>query len=61
MCGDKIKVYVPTEFDVKEITVKCGNTSPSGIPWLCEECTVIHKDRNWRKEAEDAGETWEEE
>jgi hypothetical protein len=61
MCGDRIKVYVETgTFETKEITVKCGSTSPSGNPWLCDKCARIHKDRNWRKEAEEAGETWEE-
>ena len=67
MCGEKMEVYVPSNLDLgpglgyKKITVRCGDTSLSGDPHLCPLCTEIHKDRNWRQEAEDMGETWEEE
>jgi len=60
MCGKKMQVFVPSGLDVKEITVRCGNTSPSGAPWLCSECEQTHGHRNWRREALEAGEQWEE-
>lgn len=58
MCGKAITVYVPRGYDYREITVKCGSTSPSGEPWLCEKCKRIHAGRDWRREAIEAGETW---
>ena len=61
MCGKNIQVWVPSGWDYKEITVRCGNTSPTGDPWLCEDCEKKHSGRNWRAEAEYAGETWDEE
>lgn len=60
MCGKPITVYVPSGWDMKAINVRCGNTSPHGSPWLCDECARKHEGRNWRREAEDAGERWEE-
>jgi hypothetical protein len=59
MCGEKIQVYVQSGWDYKEITVKCGNTSPSGDPWLCDKCEKQHKGRDWRREAEENGEQWD--
>tara|TARA_R110000737_G_scaffold41837_2_gene62524 strand:+ start:368 stop:565 length:198 start_codon:yes stop_codon:yes gene_type:complete len=61
MCNEPMQVYVPRGYDYREITVRCGNTSPSGDPWLCDKCAVIHKDRNWRQEALENGEQWDEE
>ena len=60
-CGTKMTEYVPRGYDYKEITVKCGNTSPEGSPWLCEKCEKVYEDVNWRREAELNGETWGEE
>jgi hypothetical protein len=39
---------------------KCGNTGVDGYPVLCETCEKIHEGRDWRREAEEAGETWDE-
>jgi hypothetical protein len=61
MCKEPLEVYVPRGWDYKMITVKCGNTSPSGEPWLCEKCAKKHADRNWRREALENGENWDEE
>lgn len=58
MCGEEMQVFVPHGFDYKEITVRCGSTSPDGAPWLCRKCEVEHKGRDWYQEAIEAGETW---
>lgn len=60
MCGKEITVYVPKGYDYKPIQVNCGNTSPSGNPWLCEKCEIEHAGRDWRREAEENGEQWDE-
>lgn len=60
-CGKKMSVWVPRGYSYKEITVKCGNTSPQGTPYLCDKCEKAHAGRDWRKEAIEAGETWGEE
>jgi hypothetical protein len=55
-CGKKMTTWVPSGWDYKEITVKCGNTSPTGMPFLCEECEEKHANTNWYHEAEMNGE-----
>lgn len=57
-CGKKMEEYVPSGFDYKKITVKCGNTSPSGDPWLCDDCAERYAGTDWRREAELNGEAW---
>jgi hypothetical protein len=59
MCNKPITVYVPKGYGVKEVTVRCGNTSPYGTPWLCDDCEQKHAHRDWRREAEEAGERWD--
>ncbi len=59
-CNVEIKEYIDYSGRFKEITVNCGNTSPHGNPWLCPKCEEINKGRNWRQEALDAGEYWDE-
>ena len=59
-CNIEIEVYVPKGYDYKAITVRCGNTSPDGNPWLCDRCAKANAGRDWRREAIEAGETWEE-
>lgn len=59
-CGELIEVAVPTRYDYKLIKVKCGSTSPSGYPWLCEKCEIANEGRDFRREAEEAGEQWDE-
>jgi hypothetical protein len=56
-----MQVYVPRGWDYREITVRCGNTSPTGEPYLCGDCAKRHAGRDWRREAIEAGEQWEEE
>ena len=59
MCGEKMDVVIASGFTGKVIQVRCGSTSPDGNPWLCDKCEVLHKGRNWRREAEEAGEQWD--
>jgi hypothetical protein len=58
-CRKKMEVAVPTRYSYKNITVRCGNTSPHGSPWLCEKCEKINEGRDWRREAELNGEQWD--
>ena len=58
MCGKEMQVSVPKGWSYKEITVRCGNTSPEGSPWLCDKCAKIHAGRDWRREAAENGEAW---
>jgi len=57
-CGKEMEVSIPTRYSCKTIIVKCGDTSPSGEPWQCEECAEKNAGRDWRREAIEAGETW---
>lgn len=59
-CGKRIEVTIPTKWAYRTIKVTCGSTSPYGDPWLCEECEELNAGRDWRREAEEAGETWDE-
>ena len=60
-CNKEMQENVPKGYDYVQITVRCGNTSPSGYPWLCEDCAAKNAGRDWRREAIEAGETWDEE
>jgi hypothetical protein len=57
-CNIKMTKYVPRGFDYKEITVRCGNTSPTGDPWLCDKCAAVYAHVDWRREAALNGEAW---
>lgn len=59
-CGEKMQASIPTKYSSKEITVKCGSTSPWGDPWLCVHCEEHYADVDWRREAELNGEQWDE-
>ncbi len=59
-CNKEIEVSVPTRYSYKLIKTRCGATSPYGSPWLCEECEEKNAGRDWRREAELAGEQWDE-
>lgn len=59
-CGVIMEVYVERGFDYKPINVNCGNTSPNGNPWLCDDCEKKEGDRDWRREALMNGEQWDE-
>ena len=60
-CGCNMIVVVPKgEYDYKEVTVKCGNTMPTGDPYLCDTCVVADQHINWRERAAEFGETYDE-
>lgn len=59
-CSTPLNVFIPRGFDYKEIKVKCGNTSPNGEPWLCQDCERIYADTDWRRLAAENGEAWDE-
>lgn len=59
-CGKVIEAAIPTRFSYKTVKVKCGNTSPDGSPYQCEKCEEQNAGRNWRQEAIENGEAWEE-
>ncbi len=59
-CHKPMTTFVPSGFHYREITVRCGSTSPDGTPFLCDECAEKHAGRDWRREAELDGERWEE-
>ena len=57
-CGKKMKAYVPTKWDYKEITVQCGNTSLTGDPYLCDACAKLHEHTDWAAQAAECGESY---
>lgn len=60
-CGKRMQRHVARGYGYKEITVKCGSTSPTGYPWECEKCAKLNEDRDWRREAMEAGENFDSE
>jgi len=58
-CNKKLVVYIHRGFTGKEITVKCGNTSPTGYPYLCEACELKHANIDFRHEAMMNGENFD--
>ena len=60
-CNKKMEVWIERGFHGKEITVKCGNTSPTGYPYLCEKCEEIYADTDFRHEAMMNGENFDDE
>jgi hypothetical protein len=59
-CGVAITQSVPTRYATKEVPATCGQTGYYGFPLFCEECAPKYKDRDWKKEAEENGEQWDE-
>ena len=58
-CKAKLVIYLHRGLTGKEITVKCGNTSPTGYPYLCEKCEKIYADTDFRHEAMMNGENFD--
>ena len=58
MCDKKIEIWIERGYHGKEITVKCGSTSPSGYPYLCDACEKKDANVDWRREAALNGEAW---
>ena len=60
-CGKSIQVTVPTKYSAKIITTQCGGTGIYGYPNFCDECEKIYAGRDWRREAIENGENFDEE
>lgn len=60
-CGKPTTQTVPTRFSYKIVAAKCGQTGIHGDPVFCEDCAPKYADRNWRQEAEENGEQYDEE
>jgi hypothetical protein len=58
-CNKKMEVWIERGFSGKEITVSCGSTSPTGYPYLCEKCEIVHAGVDWRHEAMMNGENFD--
>jgi len=58
-CGKRITITVPTKFSCKIIPFTCGGTGFYGYPEFCEKCAPKYAHRNWRREAEENGEQWD--
>lgn len=59
-CGKMIDVVIPTKYSAKILQMPCGSTGIYGAPNLCEPCERRNAGRNWRQEAIEAGEAWDE-
>ena len=59
-CGKKMTVWVPKGYDYVEREVRCGNTQPNGDPYLCDDCEKRLRHVNWRQQAAENGERYEE-
>jgi O-acetyl-ADP-ribose deacetylase (regulator of RNase III) len=59
-CGKKIDITIPTKYSAKILQMPCGSTGIYGYPNLCEECEKKNEGRDWRREAREAGEYWDE-
>ena len=55
------RLHHPERVGYKTLKYKCGNTGVDGNPVLCDACAEEFKDRDWRREAEENGEVWDEE
>jgi O-acetyl-ADP-ribose deacetylase (regulator of RNase III) len=59
-CGTKIPVSIPTKYSAKVIDMPCGSTGIYGYPNLCDKCEKLNAGRDWRREAIEDGENWDE-
>lgn len=58
-CNAAIEQWVPTRYSGKMVPAKCGQTGIYGDPIFCEKCEPLYEGRDWRREAEEAGEQWD--
>lgn len=58
-CGKAITQTVPTRFSYKEVPAKFGQTGIYGDPIFCEQCEKKYAGRDWRREAEENGERYD--
>lgn len=60
-CGKAIDQVVPTKYSAKLVPAKCGQTGIYGAPIFCEACEKLNEGRNWRREAIEDGENFDDE
>jgi hypothetical protein len=60
-CNKKIEQWVPRGYSGKMVPAKCGQTGIYGYPIFCDSCVSKYEDRDWRQEALENGEAWDEE
>ena len=58
-CNVEITVYVPTKYSHKPVKTRCGSTGIYGDPNFCDKCEKHYAGRNWRREAEENGERYD--
>jgi hypothetical protein len=59
-CGTRIDQVVPTQYSAKTVPAKCGQTGIYGYPIFCKACEPLYRDRDWKQEAAECGEAWDE-
>jgi hypothetical protein len=60
-CGKTVDYTVPTRYSSKIVAYQCGATGIGGYPVFCPECEKKYAGRDWRREAIEAGENFDEE
>lgn len=58
-CGKMTEQVVPTKFSSKIVPIRCGDTGIHGDPVFCDICAPKYADRDWRREAEENGERYD--
>lgn len=58
-CGAAIEQTIPRGYSYKTVPAKCGQTGYYGDPIFCEKCEPKYAGRDWRREAEENGEQWD--
>jgi hypothetical protein len=58
-CNAKIEQIVPTKWDYKRVPAHCGQTGIDGYPLFCDECAPKYANRDWRREAFENGENFD--
>lgn len=48
-CGTDVTAYTG-KWSEREITVKCGGTSPYGTPYQCLKCEKANQGHDWRRD-----------
>lgn len=59
-CGARITQTVPTKYSYKTVPATYGQTGFYGYPIFCSSCEPKYRDRDWRREAEENGERFDE-
>jgi len=58
-CGAETTQVVPKKYIDKVVPATCGQTGYYGYPIFCDKCSPLYAGRDWRREAEENGEQWD--